>query len=333
MRQTDIIDAIRGIVAGASIDASPLNYDICHRYVTRSDPDVCHGFELALAEADPISARAFEAIRDNAGPARGQIDGARFIARLDVQLAALSGATSEALTESLDYNQVLDDGAASLRALDLGPEAASIITLLAAQTSKVADRSAALESRLASASEELAALRKELDAAKREGESDALTSLPNRRSFDTRIIEEITAAHGSRQPLSLAFCDVDHFKRFNDTWGHRLGDQVLRLVGSQLATQFKENGMPARFGGEEFVILLPNLGSAEAFDLLERFCGTIRARVLRTRSDGREIGTVTLSAGIATLRRGEDAAALIERADAAMYAAKKAGRDRVMFAP
>jgi diguanylate cyclase len=142
----------------------------------------------------------------------------------------------------------------------------------------------------------------------------------------------VSAAQSDRQPLSLAFCDVDHFKKFNDTWGHRMGDQVLRFVGSQMASQFKEVGLPARFGGEEFVVLLPNHGSAEAYHAVERFCDTVRSRVLRIRSDGREVGSITLSAGVATLRRGEDPDAFVARADAAMYEAKKAGRNRVAFA-
>jgi diguanylate cyclase len=331
MRQSDIIDSIREIIVGASIDASPENYDICHRFVVRSDTDVCAGFDAALAKAQPISADAFGAIRERAAPARGQIDAFRFMAKVDAQLVTLADATSDALGHAQDYSRSLDATAADLKALDLSPEAASIIAGLAAQTSFAARRAAALEASLAQASGELADLRQELERTKTEGSSDALTSLPNRRAFDSRLLDAISIAHAARQPLSIAFCDVDHFKKFNDTWGHQLGDQVLRFVGAQLAKQFAEIGVPARFGGEEFVVILPNHGSAEAFDAIDRFCGVVRSRVLRVRSDNREVGHVTLSAGVATLRRDDTATSLVERADAAMYAAKRSGRDRVMF--
>lgn len=330
MRQVDIIDGIRDIIIGSSIDASPENYEVCHRFVTRSDPDVCARFEAVQKEAMPISAAAFDQIRENAGPARGQINASRFMTEVDAHLAKVVGATSDARVHSHDYSRSLTAGAADLKALALGPEAAAIIADLAVRTNLAAERAESLEHILAQVSDEMSNLRRELEKAKLESSSDALTSLPNRRAFDSRLIDAITTAEAERQPLSLAFFDIDHFKLFNDTWGHKLGDQVLRFVGAQLAGQFREEGLPARFGGEEFVVLLPNYGSADAFAAIERFCGVVRSRVLRVRSDGREIGSVTLSAGIATLRRGESAEAFVERADAAMYAAKKAGRDRVI---
>jgi diguanylate cyclase len=332
VRQSDIIREISGIIIDASVEASPENYDICHRYITRSDSAVCVDFETALAKSNPLTAQAFGEIRDKAGPARGQIDAARFMRKVDEQLTAVVGAASDALGHTVDYGRSLDAGAADLKALDLDPRAEVIIANLAAQTTAAAERAARLEAGLIQASDELSALRQELEKAKRESSSDALTSLPNRRAFDSHLLDAICVAEAARQPLSLAFCDVDHFKNFNDTWGHSLGDQVLRFVGSQLASQFNDIGLPARFGGEEFVVLLPKLGLAEAFTAVSRFCDIIRARVLRVRSDGREIGYITLSAGITTLRRGEDASAFIERADAAMYAAKKAGRNRVVSA-
>jgi diguanylate cyclase len=99
-----------------------------------------------------------------------------------------------------------------------------------------------------------------------------------------------------------------------------------------MAAQFNGVGVAARYGGEEFVLLLPGYSSVDALQAAKAFCAAVSARVLRVRSDGREIGRVTLSAGVATLRRGETPEELVERADAAMYAAKQAGRNRVLSA-
>jgi len=332
MRQSDIIERIGAIITRAGVDASPENYEVCHRYVTRSDPKVCRAFERALAESRHVDAQAFQAICDAAGPPPGQIDVARHMANLDKQIATMIGAAEEAAGNAASYSASLTDGATHLGALDLGADAAAIIGNLVAQTQSMAQRTATLEASLASASAELSEVRGDLEKARQESSTDALTSLPNRRTFDSKLAEAVAAAEASKQPLSLAFCDIDHFKKFNDNWGHKLGDEVLRYVASRMTNYFDPAGFPARFGGEEFVVLLPQHGPDEALASVRGFCEVLRSRVLKHRGDGREVGVITLSVGVATLRPREKAKALIERADEAMYAAKKAGRNRVEFA-
>ncbi|HEY0270065.1 MAG TPA: diguanylate cyclase [Sphingomonas sp.] len=332
MRQTDVIDNIRDILIGASIEASPENYEICHRFVTRSDARVYNAFKDALGTERTINAKAFGRIKDEAGPARREADIDRQTAKIEEQLALILGATQAALGNTATYSQSLSADADLLQSLGGGADIAAIVAGLLVRTRAMADHSQSLEQSLASAGSELADLRAELEKAKQESGTDVLTALPNRRSFDARLAAAVTRAEASREPLSLAFFDIDHFKAFNDTWGHQLGDHVLRFVGGQMASQFKEIGSAARYGGEEFVLLLPGYGSMDALQVITSFCGSVSTRVLRVRSDGREIGHVTLSAGVATLHRGESAEAVIERADTAMYAAKQAGRNRVLSA-
>jgi diguanylate cyclase len=251
---------------------------------------------------------------------------------LDEQITAIIGAAAAAAGYAASYTESLTEGARSLSAIDLAAEARAIVTDLIAQTKWMADHTTNLEASLADASAELSSLRSELEKANSESATDALTSLPNRRSFDSRLTRAVAEAAASHEPLSLAFCDVDHFKQFNDTWGHHLGDEVLRFIGMQMAKHFGDAGLPARFGGEEFVVLLPKHDSAMAVKVVERFCDVLRARVLKVRSDGREIGKVTLSVGVATLLPEENEKTLVERADQAMYAAKQGGRNRVVCA-
>ncbi len=332
MRQTDIIDAIRDILIGASIDASPDNYEICHRFVTKSDAAICDAFKVALGEAKKIDAKLFGRIRDESGPARRDIVLDRQAGRLEDQLALVTTAARDALGHTASYSRSLSADADRLESLDGGADIAAIVANLLARTKAMAERSLSLEASLASAGAELSGLREELETAKRESGTDALTALPNRRTFDNQFADAVARGEAERAPLSLAFFDIDHFKAFNDTWGHQLGDHVLRFVGSQMVAQFKEIGLAARYGGEEFVLLLPGYGSVDALQAVRTFCGSVSARVLRVRSDGREIGRVTLSAGVATLRWGEGPDDLVARADEAMYAAKQAGRNRVLAA-
>jgi diguanylate cyclase len=188
MRQTDIIDGIKDIIVGASIDASPENYEICHRYVARTDAAVCAAFEQALAQSSPISAAAFGSIREKAAPPRGQLDAAKFLGKLDVELAKIFDATADARGHSGEYSRSLDAGAADLLALGASPEAMKIIAALAAQTNSARERTEALEQSLTDASDQLSGLRQELERVKHESSSDALTSLPNRRAFDSGLI-------------------------------------------------------------------------------------------------------------------------------------------------
>ena len=332
MRQSDIIDRVAEIIKAAGVDASPENYEVCHRYVTRSDPKVCRAFERALAQSSRIDAQAFQVICDEAGPPPGQIDVTRHMANLDRQIATMIGAAEEAAGNAASYSASLTDGASHLGALNLGAEAAAVIGNLVAQTQSMSKRTALLEASLASASAELSEVRGDLEKARQESSTDALTSLPNRRTFDSKLAEAVEAAEASKQPLSLAFCDIDHFKKFNDNWGHKLGDEVLRYVAGRMANYFDPGGFPARFGGEEFVVLLPQHGPDQALATVRSFCEVLSSRVLKHRGDGREVGVITLSVGVATLRPQEEAKTLIERADEAIYAAKKAGRNRVEFA-
>ena len=155
--------------------------------------------------------------------------------------------------------------------------------------------------------------------------SDGLTGLANRREFTTVLAREVARAARSKEPLSLAVLDVDHFKVVNDTFGHLAGDEVLRVVARAMTTQVREVDLVARYGGEEFAIILPNCSSMDALAVVERVRAAIEAAGTTAR--------VTASAGIATLPGdGADEESLMAAADQALYRAKGAGRDRVVLA-
>jgi len=331
MRQSEILAKITEILVEAGVEASPENYEICHRFITRSDLEVCSLFDKELAQSKAIDSGAFQRIAEAAAAARGK-DLAHHMKNMDEQIAALIGAATTAAGDAASYSASLKTGATNLGALDTGSDAAVIIAELISQTRLMSERTASLEESLATAGSELSALRSDLEKAKTEGATDALTALPNRRSFDEMLANAIAEAEAAGQPLSLAFGDVDHFKKFNDTWGHKLGDEVLRYVAGTLTKHYGSLGHPARFGGEEFVVLLPQRSMAEAEKMAQRFCERLSSRALKTRNDGKEVGKITMSLGVATLQPGEAASAFIERADEAMYAAKKAGRNRVVCA-
>jgi len=158
--------------------------------------------------------------------------------------------------------------------------------------------------------------------------TDALTGLPNQRASHDTILQ--AAAHAGRtlNPLAAVLLDLDHFKQTNDLYGHDKGDEVLAAVGATLATALRAGDFAGRFGGEEFLLLLPGTGSGEAVGVAERLRAALSALAVPGVDQ-----QITASFGIAILPdHALDAATLLRRADAALYAAKAAGRDRVHVA-
>jgi len=156
---------------------------------------------------------------------------------------------------------------------------------------------------------------------------DGLTGIHNRRWFDDTLTRVVRRAAYDRTTLSVALLDIDHFKRFNDDYGHAAGDRVLQTVAKTLSTDLRPTDLVARFGGEEFVVILPGTDHVGACVALNR----LREAVARTTVDcGETLPQVTISVGIATATPDEEPSQLVARADAAMYRAKQAGRNRVV---
>ena len=192
------------------------------------------------------------------------------------------------------------------------------------------DTNKALEDRLSLSKTEISNLQHSLEAIRAESLTDPLTGLGNRKYFDRSIEMAVQAALASGEPLSLLMFDIDHFKSFNDSYGHLTGDQVLRLVGMSLKQTIKGQDITARYGGEEFAVVLPNTALRQALTVADHIRRAVMAKELKKKSTGEILGRVTISVGVSMLKPGDDTDSLIERADACLYAAKRNGRNRVI---
>ena len=160
---------------------------------------------------------------------------------------------------------------------------------------------------------------------------DALTGLFNRRHLQETLSLELPRAARSSTPLSLIILDLDNFKKFNDTFGHDAGDAVLRALGGAITRNLRQGDVAFRYGGEEFMVLLPQSSQTQAAAIAERVRTAIEA--LRLVYDGRSLGGFSASLGVATFPDcGETAEALILAADRALYSSKATGKNRVSFA-
>jgi len=188
---------------------------------------------------------------------------------------------------------------------------------------------AVLEERLSSSKQEIESAKQALATATAEANLDVVTGLATRRKFDRMFEDAVQAANNSGEPLSLLMIDIDHFKKFNDRFGHLMGDSVLRLIGVTLKQSIKGQDTAARYGGEEFAVILPQTNLAGAAQLAEQIRNRIISRELKQRLTGESLGAITVSIGIATYRKGELPLTMLDRADAVLYNAKRAGRNCV----
>jgi diguanylate cyclase len=192
---------------------------------------------------------------------------------------------------------------------------------------------AALEQSVADGAEQILKLREALERTRVEAVTDALSRLRNRKGFDQALREALATQPPTGLTPCLVILDIDHFKRVNDTHGHPVGDSVIETLGQTLSRFADDpNMLAARIGGEEFAVLLRAATPAQAKQIAEAICGMVRAMKIRKRDTREVIVTVTVSAGVAARLPGDDGAALMAAADAALYRAKQAGRDRVALA-
>src|SRR3989344_480899 len=316
----------------AGVWPTPLNFELWIHYL--GDPEGPLGVEIKrlLAEDAVISDETSEMLAAEFLP-RGRLSEEIRDAGavLDRELASVSAAIAKAHKTQTDFGETLADASQTMdTAVEDASALKSLVGGLSTATKRVRRETASLEKRLESSNKEVARLREHLEQVRRDAMTDALTNLANRKAFDERL--ERVCDGDDHAPLTLAILDIDHFKRFNDTWGHQTGDQVLRYVSTILSRVCSGNRFVARFGGEEFAIIFPGESAGAVTMALETILEEVSSRSLRRRSTNDDLGAVTLSAGFAEHLPSEGAAALLERADEALYASKRGGRNRVTSA-
>ncbi len=179
---------------------------------------------------------------------------------------------------------------------------------------------------------EITELREDLEKATSEARIDGLTKLNNRRAFDELIEQQTLHASQEREDLCLLMLDIDHFKKFNDTWGHQIGDEVLKVVAGALKRTVRGQDVVARYGGEEFAVLLPETPTNGAHIVAENIRKLIANNRLKRKNSDEELGQITVSIGVTRYRdsdKNESIENFIKRADDALYSAKENGRNRV----
>ncbi len=311
--------------------AVPRNYEIWYVYATGYNAPLNKIINETLARSGKLSESDLEQIYEtflSHIKASDRIDkvGARVIGEIDDVMSLIVDAHGM----SQNYDARLSGATEKLRSAKNRDQIKAVVDGLLKSTREMQETNKALESRLALSKTEINNLQHSLEAIRAESLTDPLTGLGNRKYFDRSFAMAVQAALASGEPLSLLMFDIDHFKSFNDSYGHLTGDQVLRLVSMSLKQTIKGQDITARYGGEEFAVVLPNTALRQALTVADHIRRAVMAKELKKKSTGEILGRVTISVGVSMLKAGDDTDSLIERADACLYAAKRNGRNRVI---
>jgi len=205
-----------------------------------------------------------------------------------------------------------------------------LIESLMTELAKAATRATKLEASFIEKTRELDTIRDSLNKSEERAKTDTLTGLPNRRALDEFFRVAQIAAMEQDYPLSVLLIDIDHFKTFNDNFGHGVGDQVLKLMAKVLRERVREIDLPARYGGEELIAVLPGADLTTCAAVAERIRRAISECGITGRTTGDVLPGITVSIGVGQFQLGESMADLIDRCDRALYVAKRTGRNRVV---
>ncbi|WP_292051468.1 MULTISPECIES: GGDEF domain-containing protein [unclassified Brevundimonas] len=326
-RQT--IDAMEA----ANVWPTPLNYELWLHYIQNPDSPLAQEMRRLLEIDTPFTDTVAEMLATEFLPRSRLSEEIRDAgAVLNRELAAVATAIDKAREVQVQYAETLADAKDRFDETDPLSPLSELITNLSKATRRIQRHTIVLERRLESSHTEVSKLRSHLEQVRRDAMTDALTNLANRKAFDEKL-EALCAEHDEHDGhLSLAIIDIDMFKRFNDTWGHQTGDQVLRYVASAISRISQHPRIAARYGGEEFAVAFPGEEADTVETALNAMRVDIASRALRRRSTNDDLGIVTISAGVAHRHKHESPLQLMERADAALYVSKRAGRNRITSA-
>jgi diguanylate cyclase len=311
--------------------ASPRNFEIWYHYATGYNQPLNQSINEVLTKKGALGDTDLEQIYDTYIAVsrigdRIESVNTRVLGEIKHVIATIDAAAGSATS----YSKQLNMANQKLAQANDGEDIRAVIENLVKGAQEMERDNKKLEARLATSRQEIEQLQQNLETVRTESLTDPLTTLSNRKFFDQALAKSIVEAQESNEPLSLLMADIDHFKGFNDKYGHLTGDQVLRLVALSVKQNVKGQDVAARYGGEEFVVALPNTGLQSAIIVADHIRCAVMTKELMKRSSGERLGRVTISIGAAVLRPGDTPQLLIERADQCLYAAKRHGRNRII---
>ncbi len=314
------------IMVDKDLPINPVNYALWYNYV---------------AERIPLLNRALDSIVENEGEISTEkcyelFDSYILSEYIDEHNETLNNISQVATTiisrlrESLQGSESSDDQLnANIGQLEQAASLEDVTTIIdkvIGTTQNIRDANSQFQQKLQSANDEIGSLRTQLETVEKQAFVDQLTQINNRHAFDRKLSGLVS---NDEPALSLILTDIDHFKSFNDNYGHTTGDVVLKHVGAVLKSVASDEVFGARYGGEEFAIIVADQSLAKAIKLAVKLRHKVEKVKVKTKQSHEVLSNISASFGVAEYIQGEPIESFIDRADQALYSAKKNGRNRV----
>ena len=319
-----LLQRITDFVIQHDLVASAHNLALICAGLSGSHPELAQALAAREMAGEPIDQRWLDTLAriDHDGTAR-MAELETLMDKLELALSRFSQTARTAHTETSEHRGAIGG---QIAAMGAPANIAQVLDLSRAMLARIEQ----VEAAMARSEAETELLRENLAKARIEADVDHLTKLPNRRAFERLLLSAATEARAKGEPLSLAFCDLDHFKEINDRHGHEAGDRVLCTMAAGLIEYAGDGLFVARHGGEEFVLLFYGLDKEAARQRVDTLRSAQAARHLINRENGEPFGRITFSSGVAEVTEDPDTRSALVRADAALYRAKQEGRNRVV---
>jgi diguanylate cyclase len=316
------------LMAQHGVPATPQNFEVWYRFALGTSPELNKIINILIDNNRSFDAATNRSLFQTYVCPDSDNDGQADVSnQLHTLLSTAQAYLAISLADNRSHVAALGGVAAEI---EQNADPRTIVERLVGELSKAVSRASALEANFTASLMELDKVRTHLAAAEHRSRTDVLTGLANRLALDDFLRAAQIAAMESGNALSIILIDIDHFKAFNDRFGHQFGDQILRLIAQMLQHGLRNDDLAARFGGEELVGVLPGADIGLAKGVAERIRQAIANHQITRRATGEVLTGVTVSVGVAQFAPGETLARLFERCDRALYAAKRGGRNRTV---
>jgi len=313
---------------------TPDNYELWYVYFSGQSPEVVRAIDILVSNQQKITEERCKELHQRfLSEHRAEETVRKAGDQISSTIQNVSGVVRNVKTATSEYSGKLGGISGQIRDIKDAGELKDILNVVMSDTQTMLEQNQQLEQQLDQSSQVMEELQRDLENVRREALTDGLTGLANRKAFDNELVRIEEEARQNGTTFALLMVDIDHFKSFNDNYGHQIGDQVLRLVARTLTDGVKGRDIAARYGGEEFILILPDTPLNAAVIVGNALRKVVATKDVINRNSGEKLGRITMSVGVAEYNPGEPVSELIERADAALYTAKHNGRNQVAAAP
>jgi diguanylate cyclase len=313
-----------------NIPATPLNFELLFNYMSGENQSLKQDIDQLFDDDGAFSeVFALRIHNKHLSPTRQADEVEEISTFLSSELLQVQSIVSAVAGMTGAYGKSLEGIATQIKEVKNRAHLMSIIEMLVISSREMERNSNELDNKIANSDKKINSLKKRLVEIRTELRTDTLTGIANRLSFKEILEVEILAISETQEELCLCIGDIDHFKKFNDTFGYQTGDRALQLVASYIAGQVKGRDLAAGYGGAKFAIVLPQTNLRTAVTVADRIRDRVMDKELFKKSTGQSLGNITISFGVARYHSGEAIEDLIKRADTCLYSAKNAGRNQV----